>query len=169
MSYLLWITILGYSFTKVRSFQFTTHEGCLIKSFNRLLKMCWWYLRLSGRRDLWDVAHCSLVRVNTLMVETVSISETSANFYQTIRRNMMEDRNLHTKIISFITVTLKHDKSTVHLNSLTKTSALKPMTNTVILRQHFPNEVDYNSVLSTLSHKQPAGQPVCLPAHTNEG
>jgi hypothetical protein len=32
-----------------------------------------------------------------LMMETVSTSETSVNFYETIRRNIPEDSHLHTR------------------------------------------------------------------------
>jgi hypothetical protein len=46
----------------------------------------------------WDVAPCSLVdTLIALMMEAVSISETSVNFYQTIRRNIPEDSCLHTR------------------------------------------------------------------------
>jgi hypothetical protein len=48
----------------------------------------------------WDVASCRLVEVYrcfmaiALMMEVVSISETSINFYQTTRRNIPEDSHL---------------------------------------------------------------------------
>jgi hypothetical protein len=59
----------------------------------------------------WDVAPCSLVeiyrllevlaasifRAIALMMEAVSIFETSVNFYQITRRNIPEDSNLHTR------------------------------------------------------------------------
>jgi hypothetical protein len=55
----------------------------------------------------WDVAPCSLVDIDrrfrcayclhhqALMTETVSTSETSANIYQTTRRNIPEDGHHH--------------------------------------------------------------------------
>jgi hypothetical protein len=42
----------------------------------------------------WDVAPCSLVEVDTLMMEVVSTSETSVNFCQTRRRKILEDGHL---------------------------------------------------------------------------
>jgi hypothetical protein len=55
----------------------------------------------------WDVAPCSLAEVYSLfrgvfdeialMMEAVRTSETSANFYQTTRRNIPEDSHLHTR------------------------------------------------------------------------
>jgi mannose/fructose-specific phosphotransferase system component IIA len=56
----------------------------------------------------WDVVPCSLVNFTgvsevltalniTLMMEAASTSETSANFYQTTRRNIPEDSHLHTR------------------------------------------------------------------------
>jgi hypothetical protein len=49
----------------------------------------------------WDVASCSLVEVYrpviALMMETSSTSETSVNFYQSIRRNNPQDSHLHTR------------------------------------------------------------------------
>jgi glycyl-tRNA synthetase alpha subunit len=56
----------------------------------------------------WDVTPCSLVEVyrsfigacclhhQALMMEAVSTSETSVNFYQTTRGNIPEDSHLHT-------------------------------------------------------------------------
>jgi hypothetical protein len=54
----------------------------------------------------WDAAPCSLVEIYrrfvftasiifALMMETVSTSETSVNFYQTTRRNISEDVNFN--------------------------------------------------------------------------
>jgi hypothetical protein len=37
------------------------------------------------------------LKITTVMMETVSISETSANFYQTTRRNIVEDSHLYTR------------------------------------------------------------------------
>jgi hypothetical protein len=48
----------------------------------------------------WVVALCSLVEVETLialMMEAASTSETSVNFYQTTRRNIPKDSNLHSR------------------------------------------------------------------------
>jgi hypothetical protein len=56
----------------------------------------------------WGVAPCSLVDVTdiselltdsimALMMEAVSTSETSVNFYQTTRSNITEDTHLHTR------------------------------------------------------------------------
>jgi hypothetical protein len=47
----------------------------------------------------WDVTPCSLVWrwVFALMMEIVSTSETSLNFYQTTRRNIPKDGHLHTR------------------------------------------------------------------------
>jgi hypothetical protein len=51
----------------------------------------------------WVVTPCSLVvvyrrfRAIALMMETASTSETSANFYQTTRRNNPEDRHFNTR------------------------------------------------------------------------
>jgi hypothetical protein len=47
----------------------------------------------------WVVAPCSLVEINrrfrdAMMMVAVSISETSVNFYETIRRNIPEDSHL---------------------------------------------------------------------------
>jgi hypothetical protein len=45
----------------------------------------------------WDDALCCLV-VIALMMEAVSTSETSMNFYETARRNIPEDNHLQQKI-----------------------------------------------------------------------
>jgi hypothetical protein len=55
----------------------------------------------------WDITTCSLVEVDrlfrgaycliALMMEAVSTSETSVNFYETAWRNIPEDGNLHTR------------------------------------------------------------------------
>jgi hypothetical protein len=46
----------------------------------------------------WVIAPCNLVEVLiALMMEAVSISETSANFYQTTRRNNPEDSHLDSR------------------------------------------------------------------------
>jgi hypothetical protein len=57
----------------------------------------------------WVVAPCSLVEADRrfrgvysivrsiLMIESVSTSETSVNFYETTRRNIPEGRHLHTR------------------------------------------------------------------------
>jgi hypothetical protein len=53
----------------------------------------------------WDVVPCSLAEVNrrfrgaviALMMKAASTSEMSANFYQTTRRNILEDSHLHTR------------------------------------------------------------------------
>jgi hypothetical protein len=46
----------------------------------------------------WDVAQCSLVQIDRRfrggIIEAVSTSETSVNFYQTTRRNIAEDSHL---------------------------------------------------------------------------
>jgi hypothetical protein len=58
----------------------------------------------------WDVVPCSLVEVDiseelaafiirALMMEAASTSETSANFYHTIWRNIQEDSHLHVGLI----------------------------------------------------------------------
>jgi hypothetical protein len=45
----------------------------------------------------WDVAPCSIVEINVcniaLMMEAVSTSETSVNFYETTRRKIPEGGN----------------------------------------------------------------------------
>jgi hypothetical protein len=66
-------------------------------------------------KDVWDVAPCGLVEINrrfsgahcfhhqgdewsaliALMMEAVSTSETSVDFYQTTKRNIPKDSNLH--------------------------------------------------------------------------
>jgi hypothetical protein len=58
----------------------------------------------------WDVAQCSLVEVYrcfrgacclaavVLTIKAASTSETSVNFYRTIRRNIPEDSHIHTHI-----------------------------------------------------------------------
>jgi hypothetical protein len=38
----------------------------------------------------------SIIRVIALFMEAESASETSVNFYQTTRHNVLDDRNLHT-------------------------------------------------------------------------
>jgi hypothetical protein len=50
----------------------------------------------------WDVAPCSVVETDrrfrgaiAFVMEIVSISETSLNFYQTTWRNIPEDSNFH--------------------------------------------------------------------------
>jgi hypothetical protein len=48
----------------------------------------------------WDVRPCSLIEVIVLMMETVSTSETSVNFYQTTRRSISEDSHLLMKGIA---------------------------------------------------------------------
>jgi hypothetical protein len=40
---------------------------------------------------------CLLIAIIALMMEAVSTSETSAKFYQTTRRDIPEDRHLHTR------------------------------------------------------------------------
>jgi hypothetical protein len=62
----------------------------------------------------WNVAPCSVRNWPTfqrclpsaiaLMMEGVTTSETSVNFYETIRRNIPEDSNFHTTILSICTV-----------------------------------------------------------------
>jgi hypothetical protein len=47
--------------------------------------------------DVWDVASCNLVEIAMMMMDAVSISETSVNFYQTTQRNIPEDSHLHTR------------------------------------------------------------------------
>jgi hypothetical protein len=42
----------------------------------------------------WDIALCSLVQT-ALMMEAVSTSEISVNFYGTTRRNIPEDSHIH--------------------------------------------------------------------------
>jgi hypothetical protein len=62
-------------------------------------------MKLTGSMNMavfWVVAPCSLVagtcclhhQSDDLMMEVASTSETSVNFYQTIRRNNSEDSNL---------------------------------------------------------------------------
>jgi hypothetical protein len=59
----------------------------------------------------WDIALCSLVDIDqgfrgpyclhhqiTLMLEAVSSSETSVNFYKTTRRNILEYSHIHTRL-----------------------------------------------------------------------
>jgi hypothetical protein len=66
----------------------------------------------------WDIAPCSLVQIDrrfkgvSLMMELVSLSETSANFHETTRRNIPEYCQLHIRrrenLISFrFTVSLQ--------------------------------------------------------------
>jgi hypothetical protein len=43
----------------------------------------------------WDVAPCILADVERMIMEAVSTSEWSANFYKTIRSNTPEGRHLH--------------------------------------------------------------------------
>jgi hypothetical protein len=53
----------------------------------------------------WDAAPCSLVEIDrslrrtliALMMEAVSTSETSVNFYKTTQRKIPEDSHLHTR------------------------------------------------------------------------
>jgi hypothetical protein len=45
----------------------------------------------------WDVVTCSLVAI-TMMMETVSSSETSVSIYQTSQCNMPEDSYLHSRL-----------------------------------------------------------------------
>jgi hypothetical protein len=49
----------------------------------------------------WVVAPCNLVEVIALIMETASTPETSANFYQTKRRNNPEDSLLRFFSASF--------------------------------------------------------------------
>jgi hypothetical protein len=56
------------------------------------------------RRVVWqkfsevsDVLPASTIRVIALMMEAVSTSITSVNFYETVRRNIPEDSHLHTR------------------------------------------------------------------------
>jgi hypothetical protein len=44
---------------------------------------------------LTDVSEVLIASVIALMMEAVSTSQTSANFYQTTRRNIPEDSHLH--------------------------------------------------------------------------
>jgi hypothetical protein len=43
------------------------------------------------------VLAASIIRVTALMMEAANTSETSVNFYQTIRRNIPQDSHLHTR------------------------------------------------------------------------
>jgi hypothetical protein len=45
--------------------------------------------------DVLEVFTASIMRVITLMLEAVSISERSVNFYKTTQHNIPEDINLH--------------------------------------------------------------------------
>jgi hypothetical protein len=47
--------------------------------------------------EVLEVFNISTMTLVTLMMETVSASETSVNFYETTRRNVPEDRHLHLK------------------------------------------------------------------------
>jgi hypothetical protein len=53
----------------------------------------------------WDIVLCSLIEINlcyemlALMMQAVSTSETSVNFYQTTWRNIPEDSHLLAKIM----------------------------------------------------------------------
>jgi hypothetical protein len=63
----------------------------------------------------WDVAPCSLLETDRrfrgsccldhqgAMMEAVNTYETSVSFYQTSRRNIPEDSNLHNNFILYIT------------------------------------------------------------------
>jgi hypothetical protein len=58
------------------------------------------------RRVVWQkLTHVSqlltasiISAITTVMIEAVSTSETSVNFYQTTRRNIPEDSHLHTRM-----------------------------------------------------------------------
>jgi hypothetical protein len=45
---------------------------------------------------IWDFAPCSLVEI-ALMIEAVSTSKKSVNFYEATQRNIPEDSHLHTR------------------------------------------------------------------------
>jgi hypothetical protein len=45
--------------------------------------------------DVSEELAASIIKTITLMMETVSTSETSVNYYQTTRRNIPEDSHLH--------------------------------------------------------------------------
>jgi hypothetical protein len=82
---------------------------------------------MGGRRDV-DILHfprtknrkCLTVekpiRVTALMMEAANTSETSVNFYQTTRRNNLEDSHLHTRrrdnLRSPITDNIRTDRRT---------------------------------------------------------
>jgi hypothetical protein len=47
--------------------------------------------------DVSEVIATSIIRGITLMMEALSTSETSVNLYETTRRNIQENRHLHTR------------------------------------------------------------------------
>jgi hypothetical protein len=71
----------------------------------------WYFGEISGSQgdeyeDVWYVAPCSLEEIYrrfrgaycpiALMIEAINTFETSLNFYQTTRRNILEDSHFNT-------------------------------------------------------------------------
>jgi hypothetical protein len=54
----------------------------------------------------WNVAPCSIAEI-ALLMEAINISETSVNFYETTRRNILEDSHVHLQLINTLVVELK--------------------------------------------------------------